>query len=269
MPSYLYEIRQSLELLLDPRARKGKVDGTLATTTFGDGPLAVFENDYFNSWWGHFFKGTHKDIDFLVSDFAKTSGIVTFGPALAVATDTTDEYELIPPDYSPVELLGAINEAIRMVSEEALENVVDESVQVASDTYEYTVPDGLLYISQIYQKESSGKVNASQSRIDEMHWRILSTAPRKIWFDSRLVDLAAGRVLRIEGQKAASTLTLDADQTGISHTFLVYQAKANLHLARASNTDDDHGRKMAIAQAIADRERRKLLVAGRGRRAAA
>tara|TARA_Y100000310_G_scaffold330365_1_gene401872 strand:+ start:442 stop:1221 length:780 start_codon:yes stop_codon:yes gene_type:complete len=256
-----------LALLLDPRAKTGTPKDNFATTTFGVAELAVYENDYFNNWWGRFYAGTHKDITFSVTDFVKTSGVVTFAPAVTGNVDATDLFELIPPDFSPDELKQAINLAITMVENEALVDKVDESVGLVASTFEYAVPSGFVYIDDIFQESGTAdRYRVSKDHIDVRHWAILRDVSPKLWFDANLVTLTAGRNLRIIGQGSPGQLTLDADSTEVSLAYLINQAKANLHFSRADSLDDTHHRKMVLAQTIADRERQRVQVAGRGRR---
>jgi hypothetical protein len=264
----LATIRQNLAQVMG-EAFTGTPDSNLATGTFGNAPLAVYPDDYFNDWHGRFYEGTHKDTSFVVTDFAKSSGVVSFDPDLGTAVNASDKFEL-RPNISTDQLNTFINLSISMVEREALEDVVDETVVLQSSTFEYLIPTGLEYIDRIYQETgTSDKYDVSLNEIDYKHWRILHSTPPKIWFDSNYVALTADRNLRIIGQRKPVQLTKDADTTNINQTFLVYQSKALIHqsLIRGAGADfEEDERQMILAQSLAENERRSLLVAGRGRK---
>ena len=242
-------------------------EGYLAINTFGCPALAVYADDYFNDWFGRFYAGTHKDTPFVVTDFTQVGGVTTFSPGLSVKTDATDLFELLPPDFSTEEINDAINSAISLVEKDALEDKVDNSIQIVASVYEYPIPDSFLYISEVYQEESTtGRYSPSAGRVDARHWEILHGSPAKLWFNHSWVSLTAGRHLRLVGQKKPGQLTLDADLCNISPTFLVYQAKAHLHFSRVNEEGDNHFQKMVVAQSRADAERVHIRVAGQGRK---
>ena len=271
MAEPLSAIRQKIERLLG-EAKTGTPDGYYAVNTFGCAALGMFEDDYFNDWQGRFYSGTHKDTSFVVSDFTKAGGIVEFLPSLSVKTDATDLFELIPPDFSTDEINDAINLSISMVGGEALQDAVDTSIEIVASVYEYPIPSDFLYLEQIYQEESTaGRYSASAGLMDLRHWRILHGSSARVWFDSYYASLTAGRHLRLVGQKKPSQLSLDADTSAVSLVFLVYQAKAMLHQSRVRGQGSDfeeHQSQMALAQTMADRERTRLQVIGRGRKVA-
>ncbi len=64
----------------------------------------------------------------MVTASAALNGLLTFGPALAEAVDTTDRFEIYQ-DFTPQEFIDAINLTISMVEDVALEDVVDESLE--------------------------------------------------------------------------------------------------------------------------------------------
>lgn len=258
MANPLYSLRQKLADLMGESIVGTPLDN-FATSTFGVAKLAVYENDYFNDWNGRFYAGTHKDTSFIVTDFVKASGVVTFGPVVSANTDATDLFEMYK-DYTPEELNAAINSAISMVEDEALEETVDESVIIANATYEYAVPAGLDYIEEIYQEQgTTGRYDQSSSILDHRYWQVMRTATGpQIWFDLKFVTLTTGRHLRLMGLKKPTQLVLDADESNVDQTYVIYQAKALLHQKRirASSSDsEDHERQMVLAQGLALQER--------------
>jgi hypothetical protein len=270
-----YTVRQALgRVLHGVDAVVGVPKSSLTKSTFGVDALGVYEDDYFNDWYGHFYDGPLKDTEFSVTDFDKAGpdvasdlGILTISPDRATAVTALDLFEIYP-DFSPVEMNEAINLAISMVELEALVPLVDGTLIVASNTWEYSVPEGIAYIDRIYQESNnSGRYSALDNGIDYRHWRILPG--RTLWFDNAYVSLAAGRSLRLVGQKAPAQLSLDADTTEVGKAFLVYQAKALLHQSRIRGRGsdfDEHDSQMRLAQIIADRERAHIRVASFGRK---
>ena len=71
------------------------------------------------------------------------------------------------------------------------------------------------------------------------------------------------------GQKAPAELLVDADETEVGVSYLAWQAKAILHLARIRGRGsdfDEHESQMRLAQGFADREREHVRVAALGRK---
>jgi hypothetical protein len=247
----------------------------LTTTTMGIPKLSPYPDDYFNDWFGRFYLGQLAGTDFQVEDFdqqktpALTDGIVEFKPAASTTVTTKDYFEMYPV-FSAGEMDDAINLAIVSIEDDALQDKRDDSITViTSSTYEYSIPDGFVYISEvIMEQDTSGRFSDSLDTIDPIYWRILPGTPPKLLFDSNYVSLTAGRKLRLIGQQAAPELTSDADICSVDQAFVLYQAKANLHLAKIEESGDEHYRKMVVAQARAHEEREGIHVAGHGERVA-
>lgn len=270
------ELRQLLSGLMHG---KDTVVGTpsgnvLEAGRFDAAALSAYPDGYFDDWYGRFYLGTHKDTDFAVSAFQNPDGnkvkaVINIEPDLSAVVEIGDLFEM-HQEFTPVEMNNKLNMAISMVEEEALQNKVDASLAVVASTFEYVIPTGLLYIDQIFQEQGTdGRYSASLNLIDTRHWRILLGATPKIWFDSNYVSLTTGRNLRLVGQGIQSELSVDADTSSIPKAFLLYQAKALLHqsLVRGEGAEfDEHRSQMILAQSMADRERERLMVAGRGTR---
>lgn len=243
--------------------------GGFGTGTTQASGLAVFVDDYFNDWHGRFHAGSNRDTDFEVTDFAKTNGVITFSP---VASDTVDAQDLLElhQDFTPLEINDAINLSVSMVEDEALQNVVDESIQVQSSTFEYALPSGIRSIDRIYQEQTTGdRYSASANLIDPRHWRVFHDSPARLWFDSAYVSLTADRNLRIVGQKVQPQLAKDDDLCSINQAFIVYQAKALLHESRIRGQGsgfEGHTTQMRIAQDRADVEREHIQTSMTGAR---
>jgi hypothetical protein len=266
-PTKLSDLLYKLARLMSENTIKGVPDSNLATTTFGENQLSPYPDDYFNDYHGRTYEGTHRGSNFVVTDFATTAGVVTVKVAQAVAYDKSDKFFMLP-DYPVQDLIDAINLAISMVETEALESAVDDNLKVISGVFEYDVPKDFHSIEHIIQEASTADQYRFESGMrNNRHWDILNGFEPKIWFDPDLVSLTAGRNLRIMGQKVASQLNEedDDDTTLVPTAYLLYQAKANLHSARADDLKDEHQRKYVLAQNRADMERVHVQVPARGR----
>jgi len=258
-------LRQAVSRLLG-ESIVGVPGSDFAVNAFGCAKLAVYANDYFNDFSGRFYSGTHLNTDFTVTDFVKTAGVVTFSPSVSGAVDATDLFEMYP-DFTPAEINDAINLALSMVEEEALQDKVDATLAVIASTFEYAIPTGFVYIDQIFQETSTAdRYSPSGNLIDVRHWRVLHGSTPKVWFDNEYVSLTTGRNLRLVGQQYPAQLSLDADECAVSQAYIVYQAKANLHFSRVDEQGDAHWNKMVAAQSRATEERKRIRVAGRGQR---
>jgi len=270
MAESLWTLRQRVERMMG-ESITGTPSGFLTVNTFGCTKLEVYSDDYFKDWHGRFYSGTHKDISFVVTGFTQAGGICAFSPSVSVKTDSTDLFELIAPDFSADEINDAINLAISMVEKEGLQDKVDTTTEVVASTYEYPIPVGFLYIREVYQEDSvAGRYTASSGRMDVRHWEILPGSPAKLWFNSSLASLSAGRHLRLVGQQAPPQLATDAAICEVSPSYIVFQTKALLLATRLTGTESTlrAQEQMTIAQTMADRERQHLRVAGAGRRVA-
>jgi len=266
-----YALRQLLARLLGETITGTPSGNVLTVGSFDVAALSAYQDDYFNAWWGRFYTGTHKDTTFVVTDFQNPDGngekaVIYFEPDLSSAVETGDLFELYQ-DYSPAEMNDAINLAIAMVEEEALQDKVDASIQIAANTYEYNVPAGYTYIDEVFQESGTAdRYSPSSNLIDVRHWRILHGASPKIWFDNAYANLTVGRNLRIVGQAIQEQLTVDTDTCAINQAYILYQAKANLHFARVDEEGDAHWNKMKAATSMALDERRRVRVVARGKK---
>ena len=275
-PWVRYAGRQALgRLMHGPDMILGVPATDLTTTTMGVTKLSPYPDDYFVDWHGRFYSGPNADQDFEVTEFdqqktpALTDGVLTFKPAMSAVVVAHDLFEMYP-EFSPAEMNDAINLAIASVAEEALQDKRDESLTViSSTTFEYELPAGFVNIREILMEQgTAGRFSPSLDTIDRKYWRVLPGSPPKLWFDSNYVTLTADRKLRIIGQQAPPQLTKDSDLCSVDQTYVLYQAKANLHLSKVDESGDEHYRKMVVAQARAHEERRAVTVAGVGERVA-
>jgi len=271
MANAFYVLRQELagmmgEMLAGIRPAASPI--TLKVDQLGVASLQGYGDDYFNDWFGRFYLGPHAETDFIVSDFAQLNGVIDLAQELSAVAAVTDYIEIYP-EYTPAELGRAINQSISMVEGEALEDVVDDSIVVQSSMYEYEVPAGISHIEDIYMEGgTSGRYSIVEDHIPARYWNLKRLgAKAQIWFDGSHVTLSAARHLRLVAQRQPQQLTTDTQETNIDKLFVLYQAKALLHLSRirgSSADSQDHNAQMGVAQALADRQRNKMRVAGRG-----
>jgi hypothetical protein len=244
----------------------GPAAATFAVDKFSISSLAAYPNDYFNDWFGRVYSGPLAGANFSVDDYEQIVGptfiksLFTIKPQQATAFVVGDFIEL-HETYSPLELDDAINLALSFVENEALEDHMDDSVVGIESTFEYSIPPEFAYIDDIYQMNSDGTLGG-KNKIDVRWWSILPG--RTLWFDRDLFGPVAGRKFRMVGQKYPKQLTKDADISSVNQGYVLFQAKANIHLARSDEPGDEQDKSMLRAQALADRERTKLLVASRG-----
>jgi hypothetical protein len=271
MTNTLYTLRQQLARLMGETILgvPSVSPARLQTDSFGVPALAVYEDDYFLDWQGRFYEGTHKGTNFVVTASTAENGVLTFAPSLSEAVVVGDLFEIYQ-EFTPEELNDAINLAISMVEDTALEDAVDESLEAVASTYEYAVPTGIAYIEQIFQEEgTANRYGPTDNLRVGRHWRMLRGPTPKIWFDPNYVSLTAGRNLRLVGQKRPSELSLDADISKIDKAYIIYQAKALMHQSRIRGRGADfeeHNAQMVVAQGMADREKGRLAVPGRGQK---
>ena len=229
-----------------------QVTGTPDTgiNAFLDEALKVKGDGYYDDWYGRFYEGSHLNTTFNVTDFDGDTGEIKFIPPLSSENkvDNTDLYYMTV-DYTPEELIGAINQAIVMVEDEALEDELDETVLVIASTYEYPIPSTFSHIDTVIQESTagSGKFSVSGGKIKKFN--ILRGGQRKLWFDPSVVSLTAGRKLRLVGQKKPKRLTADLHQSRI----------------KGEGSDfEEHRSQMGIAQGMANDARRRIQVPSTG-----
>jgi hypothetical protein len=260
------------------RQRVGRLMGAMylatpsanfSTTVTDTDELVIFPNTFFDDWHGRFYKGSNRDTDFEVTASLKAAGKLTISPAAPFTIDAQDLIEL-HQDFTPAEINDAINLSISMVDEEALIDIVDESIQVRSTVFEYVLPLSIYSIDRIYQEQSTeDRYSPSANIIDQRHWRILHGSTPRLWFNDSYVSLTADRNLRIVGQKSQPQLDLDDDLCSINQAFIVYQAKALLHESKIRGEGSEfegHSTQMRLAQAMAAMERERISVPLRGLR---
>lgn len=214
-----------------------------------------------------------------ITDWTQSSGSATCAPNFSAAPGAGDTYAIVN-EYSWSETKDAINMAIYMARDRGLfVDKLDESVYLASDTYEYPIPEGFSYIYRISMADGDDNF---QDSIPSDQWDIIRGASVPLirlrtfaknekheghYYGSTWVStsLADGRVLRIEGLECQTKLENDYDICKLSPEYISYMAGYILHnkrVKRRENDPDEHATQAAIclaqAEAAAKRTRGRL-----------
>jgi hypothetical protein len=182
----------------------------------------------------------------------------------SVKVTATDHFYL-SQTTSPEDLIMFVNQAIEMVANEALSGIVNDSIEILTDVYEYAIPTSISYIEELYQEQGTSGRYDKRDRFDHRHWGML--AGGKLWFSRENASLNNGRHIRIIGQESPKALTDDKDVTNVNPTFVTYQALALWHLSkiRGIGTDfNEHTTQMQLNQTLANTERARMLRSGIG-----
>lgn len=173
-----------------------------------------------------------------------SSNTVTFAPAVTDAVAAAATYELFKR-FNPDIYHQALNEAVREVSDVALADVVDVSLTLAANTWEYTLPTGFRYIRRISYLE--GTTDDTRTFIPGDLWYIRLASTRKIVFDGSLNFPA--KTLMIEGQGAPAEMASDTATCPVHPNFVLAYARWYLHSILAGSDDEEaayHERQMLI-----------------------
>ena len=184
------------------------------------------------------------------TDFVLTTGTVTVSTdkPFTVAPEANDTYAILS-ELEWDEVKWAVNMAIKMVAKDALEWKVDETtVVVQDDTYEYALPTDFVWLFRVTQADGNGDFPYS---IPPNQYKIIKGSTPKIhfyrfpeemqhsgiyatdlWVNGRLSD---GKALRLEGLGTPSKLENDYDTSGVSPSYIMFQAAALLHRKRIAD----------------------------------
>ncbi|XUX01205.1 MAG: hypothetical protein TUN42_04245 [Dehalogenimonas sp.] len=260
--------------------REGMTTGSGSNATLVD-INRTERDDFFNNLPGsqvYIRSGTYAGSLRTITDWANSSGTLTFAPVVGGTIATSVSYS-IHCSYPRDDVVEAINQAIDVVAEEALVwlSPNESTITLVADTYEYALPTNFLVITRVTMADADGyfydaEIPASQYRIirsgaPKLHLlKEITSSPDTGWFhqfyQNGNFDVTAGRKLRIEGLGSQATLTSDSDTCSIAPSFICAQAAALLHasrIARAENDPEMHQVQFQTMQAIADRERTKVV----------
>ncbi len=244
--------------LLTSRLCNDLIKGTVTSPASGTFVCAEADwekaDGYFNDWIEMFcYSGTGVGTSANPTDWDNTSHTLTFLPA---ATLTAGDLVEMHRRFSVETYNDMINLAIDMIAEQALLNKVDESVQLATDTYQYTLSTQFLYIDKILMESATTGVWDKEKPIDPRYWRVVKKATIKVEFVKDLWTPTADRYLRITGLASPSKLDTDTEECPINPAFIANQAAALLHQSRIRGGDVDsewHSGQMKLCQAMAQK----------------
>lgn len=219
-------------------------------------------DDYFNNWIEMFcYSGTGVGTSGNPTDWDNTSHTLTFKPA---ATLTAGDLVEMHERFTVGTYNDFINLAIEMVAKDALVDAVDETIELDTDVYQYTLPTSFLYIHKIELEDDDADYN-TEKPIDPRYWRVVKKSTLKLEFvkDLWIPDYYDGHNIRITGLASPSKLDTDTEQCPINPIFISYQAAALLHQSRIRGSDVDseyHSGQMTLCQAMADKVRSTMRV---------
>uniref|UniRef100_A0A6H1ZI19 Uncharacterized protein n=1 Tax=viral metagenome TaxID=1070528 RepID=A0A6H1ZI19_9ZZZZ len=210
------------------------------------------------------------------TDFTHATGTITISTdkPFTVAPGADDTYAILSElDWDEVK--WAINTAIQSVASDALEWVVDETTVVAQDsTWEYALPTNFVWLFRVSQADSNGDFPYP---VPSDHYRVLRGTTPKIHFYSFPVgeqhygiyyadlwapsSLSDGKAFRLEGLATPSKLGSNSNTTGVSPTYIMFQAAALLHRKRIGDSRYDldyHLKQAETCEQLANIERARI-----------
>lgn len=248
--------------LLTARLCNDLIKGTVTSPGAGEFVCAETdwekEDDYFNDWIEVFCyqsTGVTAGTSGNPTDWDNGTHKLTFLPA---ATLTAADLVEMHREFSVETYNDYINLAIDMIAEQALLNKVDESVPLATDTYQYNLSTHFLYVSNIFTESATAGVWDMEKPIDPRYWRVVKKATIVVEFVKELWTPTDGRKLRIIGLASPSKLDIDTELCPVNPAFIVNQAAALLHQSRIRGSGVDtewHSQQMKLCQAMADKIR--------------
>jgi len=198
---------------------------------------AVYDDNNFRYWWGRFTGSTNAGTNFRVTAFANTNGDLTISPAVSDGPVAADTFQLMKQVH-PDELDTAINWGILSTENIALEPKKDETLVTVANTYEYTIPSGFEYISEVIEEGGTENEFHKYYIVDYRGWDIVSdgTTP-KLVINPQYYTQTVGRNLRLIGQSKPSVLATESATTEIFAPYIV--CKALEYLYRSRIKDDE------------------------------
>lgn len=232
----------------------GTTTGAGSTTTLVDANNRVEDDDYFQNLNAQLYirSGTYAGSTRRITDFANSTGTVTFAPALAGAPGSSVTYS-IHARYSRAEIVNAINQAIESIAEDSLFFTNDStSVTLDEDTYEYDIPASFMYIYRLVMADADGDFTNPEVPPDAYYVRP-SSSPKLVfrkksteydvsgWEFGGLWSPTDSRALLIEGLASPAKLAADTDACPIDPNYICAYAASLLHKSRVGISDGvDH-----------------------------
>lgn len=152
------------------------IEGTAtggSTTTLVDSALGALPDDHFNNGRLWIKSGTHADKIFQVTDFATSTGTVTFA-AVVGAIAAGVRYAIARNSYPWDQIVSAIQRAL----DSTWVTGIDSTLEGDGETLEFTLPTGVYDVKRV---EFEDTAQANTGRRNSTHWRETSTG--KLRFD--------------------------------------------------------------------------------------
>ena len=209
----------------------GQCGVTGATTTKIYAPFLWQPNDYYNDnyYEVYVYAGTNIGVTKRVADWVLADYLLTVHSAYSAACDATSYIEL-HRIFTTDELNKAINLAIESFAGSYLIDLKDEStITLAANTYEYALPLSMHYLTKVTTEHAAnGGIFYECDEIDGRIWSIIKAYPPKLKLNQDYYSITAGKVLRLEGQGAQSTVDNDTDIIHLPPDWLVQKAITRL-----------------------------------------
>src|SRR4030042_1845340 len=244
----LYELIQSVAYSLDD-CRVGTAETNSNTVNLVCSYLKEGA-DHYNGWDCHIYSGTAVGQTREVSDFDATNTIIVVAPAFANALTTNSKFELHKM-FKWEQYKDAVNRSIEVGKKQYTLEKIDETVDLETDVYEYSIPLGFKYITGIWLEDKNTADTWYQGGwIDPNHYSVIPGSLLKFHDDTFGIDASKnGLLLRIMGYSMQASLTNDADTCEIPPEFIIEQAKALL-LDTIVGKESQADRAQAKAEAI-------------------
>ena len=218
-------------------------------------------DDWFNDHVEMFcYSGTGISTSGKPTDWLNSNHTLTFKPAVTLtASDLVEMHQV----FTVATYNDFMNQAIDMVAKEALLNKVDTSVELETDTYQYTLSTQFLFVNSVELESSTAGVYNSENPIDSRYWRVIKATTTKVEFVKDWWTPTDGRKIRISGLASPSILDTDDEECPLNPTYISYQAAALLHQSRIRSDSIDsefHRAQMTLCQTMADRVRKTMRV---------
>jgi hypothetical protein len=232
-PIQRWELRHRIAARLGDLKLLGVATSATASTLVDSG-LTYLDDDQFNRMHLYIYGGTGADQARVITDFVSSTGTFTPNTNWTSTPDSTSRYE-VHQLFSVEEYNRAINEAIDCAAWYSLVTVLDETISQTTNTYEYQLPQELVYLQEVWQQDST---------VDYPEWTLLPRDEfeyqvfpgRKILKHTRATTNYKYRLI---GQILPTHLTRDYHWVDISPRYLVPKACALLLEGKITGPQSD------------------------------
>lgn len=172
------------------------------------------------------------------------------------ATQVADQTQLyVFKRFTPTEFDDALRDALNDVYPYLAQVIVDESLTLSQDTYEYTIPSAIRDLDRMMGGKVSLKVDtnvASYPYVEMRAWdtrRAITTASQSFKLVVHPSEHISGRTVRLEGLGPLAYPATDSDSIPLDAPeldLLVYMTLANLYAASQGAPYGDTGASGAL-----------------------